>query len=123
MKAKVAAGVTPTPGSTYDYENMNYGLCRILIPIVTGMINKNTTYTAIQDVVWDAVTLEHYKNYMQANVFSPAGVSSVGWTPPADGALAYRQPHGNVHGWNSGDLRSVAGGADWRLRSRSCSTS
>ncbi len=115
MKAKVAAGVMSTPGTTGDYENMNFGLCRILIPIVTGMINKNTTYGFMPDLVWDALTLEHYKNYMQANVFSPAGVSNVGWTPTADGAVAYRQPHAGLHGWNTGDLKSVAGGAGWRL--------
>jgi CubicO group peptidase (beta-lactamase class C family) len=115
MKAKVAAGVASTPGTSYDYENMNFGLCRILIPIVTGMISKNTTYGFMQDVIWDAVTLGHYKNYMQANVFSPAGVSNVGWAPAANGVLAYRQPNAGLHGWDSGDLQSVAGGAGWRL--------
>jgi CubicO group peptidase (beta-lactamase class C family) len=94
---------------------MNFGLCRILIPIVTGMISKDATYGFMQDVVWDAVTLGHYKNYMQSHVFSPAGVSNVGWAPAASGVLAYRQPNAGLHGWNSGDLQSVAGGAGWRM--------
>src|SRR6266702_415792 len=34
MKGKVAAGVGSIGG--YDYENMNFGLCRILIPIING---------------------------------------------------------------------------------------
>ena len=38
MKARVAAGV-PGVGS-YNYENMNFGLCRLLIPIVSGAIAK-----------------------------------------------------------------------------------
>jgi CubicO group peptidase (beta-lactamase class C family) len=115
MKEKVAAGVASTPGTSYDYENMNFGLCRILIPIVTGMMSKDTTYGFMQDVVWDAVTLSHYKNHMQSQVFSPAGVGNAGWAPAAGSALAYRQPHGDLHGWNSGDLQTVAGGAGWRM--------
>ena len=30
-------------------------------------------------------------------------------------ALAYKFPHNNDEGWNSGNLASVAGGAGWRL--------
>jgi CubicO group peptidase (beta-lactamase class C family) len=115
MQARVAAGVVLTPGSTYRPENMNFGLCRILIPIVTGMIRKDATYGFTQDVVWDAATLALYKGYTQSNVFSPAGVVEVSWAPAPGGALAYRQPHANLPGWDSGDLRSMAGSDGWRL--------
>ncbi|MBW4573034.1 MAG: beta-lactamase family protein [Tolypothrix carrinoi HA7290-LM1] len=38
MKSKVAAGVTQV--GSYDYENMNFGLCRILIPIINRHLRK-----------------------------------------------------------------------------------
>jgi CubicO group peptidase (beta-lactamase class C family) len=65
--------------------------------------------------VWDAVTLSHFKAYMQANVFTPAGVANAAWAPAAGGALAYRQPHAGQPGWSSGNLASVAGSDGWRL--------
>ncbi|MDZ8055636.1 MAG: serine hydrolase domain-containing protein [Aulosira sp. ZfuVER01] len=122
MKSKVADGVTQV--GSYDYENMNFGLCRILIPIINGNISKDANFPVpfpiSQDQVWDVVTLSHYKNYMQANVFTPAGVSNVDFTPISStkNALAYLFPHNNNDGWNSGDLASVAGGAGWRLSTK-----
>jgi len=121
MKSKVAAGVTNV--GSYDYENMNFGLCRILIPIINGNVSKGTEFfptPAVNDQVWDAVTLYHYRNYMQANVFTPAGVNNVGFEPIPSGknALAYKFPHNNEKGWNSGNLASVAGGAGWRLSTK-----
>jgi CubicO group peptidase (beta-lactamase class C family) len=121
MKARVAAGVT-TNGQ-YDYENMNFGLARILIPIINGELSKTTTFIAdpnTNDQVWDAVTLYHFKNYMQERVFTPSGVASVSFAPPASGtgAFAYLFPNGGAKGWDSGDLASVAGGAGFRLSSK-----
>jgi CubicO group peptidase (beta-lactamase class C family) len=57
---------------------------------------------------------------MQTNVFTPAGVNNVGFEPLAGGknALAYKFPHNNEKGWNSGNLASVAGGAGWRLSTK-----
>lgn len=124
MKGRVAAGVpAANVGTTGDYENMNFGLMRILMPIINGNVNKGTTFInipALNDSVWDAVTLLHYRNYMQAYVFNPAGVPNVQFEPIAGGqnALAYRFPHANVGGWNSGNLAPVAGGAGWRLSTK-----
>jgi hypothetical protein len=38
MKSQVAAGVTMAAYGQYAYENMNFGLCRILIPVINGNI-------------------------------------------------------------------------------------
>jgi CubicO group peptidase (beta-lactamase class C family) len=121
MKDKVAGGVSKV--GSYDYENMNFGLCRILIPIINGKVSKGTQFSpvpAMNDQVWDAVSLYHYRNYMQTNVFTPAGVNNVGFEPIPGGknALAYKFPHNNEKGWNSGNLASVAGGAGWRLSTK-----
>ncbi|WP_309707327.1 serine hydrolase [Armatimonas sp.] len=120
MKSRVAMGVSSV-GSSSDYENMNFGLCRILMPIVLGDMPKNANFmpsnTNINDQAWDAVSLQHYTNYMQDKVFEPAGVNNAGFEPipGKNNALAYDFPHGSKKGWNSGDLGSMAGGAAWRL--------
>lgn len=119
MKQRVASGVSSV--GNYDYENMNFGLCRILIPIVTGNIGKGASFiddSALNDQAWDAVTLYHFTNYMQANVFGPAGVSNVKYSPSGAGALAYAFPHTGGAGWDSGDLTAVAGGAGFRLSTK-----
>ncbi|BCM88981.1 hypothetical protein IAD21_00823 [Abditibacteriota bacterium] len=121
MKGMVASGVNGV--GSYDYENMNFGICRILIPILMGDINKNVKFTdnsAINDSTWDAVTLYHYKNFMQSRVFSPSGVQNADFDhiPGEQKALAYKYPAGNSDGWDSGDLQSVAGGAGWRLSTK-----
>lgn len=118
MKGRVAAGVASNPGG--EYANMNFGLCRILIPIVMGDISKSAnpmpSNTGLNDLAWDALTLYHYKDYMQDNVFTPAGVSNAGFAPTGSNrALAYKFPHNGQKGWDSGDLASMAGGAAWRL--------
>jgi CubicO group peptidase (beta-lactamase class C family) len=117
MKSKVAAGVAGV--GTYDYENMNFGLCRLLISTLSGAIAKNASYTPsyLNDAFWDLNTINAYRSYMQTKVFAPSGVVNAGfetlvYTPDA---LAYPFPYGTTNGWNSGDLKTVAGGAGWRL--------
>ncbi len=113
MKARVAAGVPGT--GNYDYENMNFGLCRILTAVINGNVDKNANYGILNDQIWDMLTVNAYRNYVQAKVLTPAGVGGAGFAPAAGGALAYRFPHLNQGGWNSGDLSTMSGGAGWRL--------
>ena len=120
MKSKVAAGVAGV--GTYDYENMNFGLCRLLISTVSGAVAKSTSYTPsyLNDQLWDLNTINAYKSYMQAKVFTPSGVANAGFVPLVytPDALAYPFPYGATKGWNSGDLKTVAGGAGWRLSTK-----
>jgi CubicO group peptidase (beta-lactamase class C family) len=121
MKQKVADGVS-NPGS-YDYENMNFGLCRILMPIIQGKIKKDAKFidnADLNDKAWDAVTLLHYHDYMNDEVFGPAGVNNASFMPLANGknAYAYKFPAGNDKGWDSGNLQTVAGGAGWRVSTK-----
>lgn len=115
MKTMVATGALSN--GTYDYENMNFGLCRLLLAVINGNIPQNFNVGPITDQVWDAVGISAYKSYCQTNIFNPAGVPNASFEPlPAfKNALAYKFPHNNEDGWNSGDLKSMAGGAAWRL--------
>jgi CubicO group peptidase (beta-lactamase class C family) len=117
MKAQVAAGVTDL--GQYHYQNMNFGLCRILISTINGNIAPEATFNFgffpnLNDVIWDYVTIQSYVAYVQDFVFSPAGVSGPSLDHPPGDALAYNFPV-NGSGWNSGDLSSVSGGAGWHM--------
>lgn len=115
MKANVAAGVTGV--GTYHYQNMNFGLCRILLSTINGVISPNAIFSlpffpSFNDLVWDYATINGYANYVQNHVFQPAGVSGASLDHPNPDALAYNFPV-NGNGWNSGNLASMAGGAGW----------
>ena len=94
MKPKVAAGVAAV--GNYDYENMNFGLCRLLISTVSGAVAKSTSYTPsyLNDPLWDLNTINAYQSYMQAKVFTPSGVANAGFEPLVytPDALAYPFP-------------------------------
>ena len=77
MKSKIAAGTTHL--GEYSYQNMNFGLCRILIATLNGNVSPGATWSLPflangNDVVWDYVTIEAYRKYVRDNVFAPAGV-------------------------------------------------
>ncbi len=81
-------------------------------------MDKSTSYfpiASVNDQIWDAVTLSAYNTYMQNKVFKPAGVTGVSLQAVGGGAYDYPFPVGNAKGWNSGDLKTVVGGAGWHL--------
>ena len=116
MKEQVAGGTTHL--GQYSYQNMNFGLCRILISTINGNIPVDWVVPGLGiqliDQIWDSVTLSAYQAFVKANLFSPAGVTGATlYHEPAD-ALAYNFPvSGN--GWNSGNLTTMAGGAGWHM--------
>ena len=114
MKAQVAAGVTDANLGVYSYQNMNFSLCRILLPVMNGTIPANTTFPpATEDQDWDYATVTAYAAYVAQYLFQPAGVSGPTLTHPNPDALAYAFPPGA--GWNSGDLTADSGGTGWHM--------
>jgi CubicO group peptidase (beta-lactamase class C family) len=129
MKNMVAGGASNI--GTYDYENMNFALCRILIPIINGDIDKTRNFADydpdINDNVWDMLTIMYYKVFMNVNVFYPAGVYYADFKPGPFNPCALAYPHQYYFsdesdypekGCDSGDLKSISGGAGWRLSTR-----
>jgi hypothetical protein len=55
----------------YWYENMDYGLCRILIATVHGPIPVDFELTGslanLTDQVWDSITITTYVNWVTSN--------------------------------------------------------
>jgi Bacterial tandem repeat domain 1/Beta-lactamase len=114
MKAQVAGGVTTANLGVYSYQNMNFGICRILLPVMNGTIPANTTFpSATEDQDWDFATVTAYAAYVAQYLFQPADVSGPTLTHPDPDALAYSFPPGA--GWNSGDLTTESGGAGWHM--------
>jgi CubicO group peptidase (beta-lactamase class C family) len=115
MKTAIAAGVT-TYG-TYQYSNMNFSLCRILLAVLNGNISVDSTFGAIFtgfiDPLWDLVTIDAFQSYVATNVFEPSGVTAHLVHQPGD-ALAYTYP-ANLTGWSDGDLTFLSGAGGWHM--------
>jgi hypothetical protein len=113
MKEQIALGTTNL--GAYSYQNVNYGLCRVLLATVNGNVppsllvwptNLNDK-SSFNDNVWDSSTISAYASYVASEVFAPSGVSGPDFTHDAADALAYNFPVvGN--GWNSLDQTEQA---------------
>jgi hypothetical protein len=114
MKALIAGGVATADLGVYSYQNTNFGICRILLPVMNGTIPANTIFPGfLEDPIWDFVTIKAYFDYVAQHLFQPAGVSGPTLSHPDSDALAYSFPPGA--GWNSGDLTNESGGAGWHM--------
>jgi CubicO group peptidase (beta-lactamase class C family) len=115
MKEQIALGTFHR--GCYDYQNMNYGLCRILLATINGNVPMDWLFPGWQgspDSLWDCSTITAFASYVADEVFAPSGVSGPGFThDPAD-ALAYNFPVAG-NGWNSGDRTYTAGEAGWHM--------
>ncbi len=124
MRNQIADGVNTDDLGNYCYRDVNFGLCRILMPIINNDVDKAAVFSQSDvqenDGTWDSVTRDHYRSYMRANIFSPAEVQDADWVPSPlrSRALAYRFPDNGQAGLDSGDLGSVVGPVGWRLSAR-----
>ncbi len=118
VKAQVALGVPLA--KSYAYENTNFSLCRVLLPVIHGDIAVSAVFPpfpfappGLDDSLWDTTTISSYQKYVNANVFGPAGAEGTfTWFPGC--ALAYTYPT-SVKGWDSGDLSNDSGAAGWHF--------
>ncbi len=117
MRARVGQGVPANDlgnWATADYENMNFGLCRILMATLGGYIDTDATFGTYTDVIWDWIAIAAYADYIDDNVFAPAGVTGAVLANAPDGARAYAWNDTGT-GWDSGLLLNESGGAGWHL--------
>ena len=111
MKYWTALGVGNNNGEPH-YENMNFGLCRILISTLGGL----PPALLVNEPTYDYVTIGFFRRYTQDNIFTPSSVAAVSFAPVPfkTDALAYSSTI-DASGWSSGNLSSMAGGAAFRL--------
>lgn len=124
MKSAIAGGISldlhnPPRLGHYDYQNLNYALCRILLPVINGTLSRAYVSPPFipfdTDTLWDLVTIAGYQDYTTTQVFRPANVFAATLSHPNAAALAYPEPTDHGAGWNSGDLSSSCGGDGWHL--------
>jgi CubicO group peptidase (beta-lactamase class C family) len=109
MKSRVARGVGGI--GNFCYANMNFGLLRVLLPIINGDIDRDATPS---DESWDDRTFGAFENYIARAVFAPSHVADATLVRPSGNALAYDFPP-TAPGWSTGDLRCLAGAAGWNM--------
>lgn len=118
-RSAVEAGVPSSP-ATGDYENLNFTLLRVLLPIVEGRLNREYIAAAAfdkpaNDLVWDIVTRIHYSQIVNEAVFRPAGLS-LSADRRSGSALAYSATDEDESGFDSGSMTALGLGAiGWQL--------
>jgi hypothetical protein len=110
IQSAIAAGSNGL--GTYNYQNVNYALCRILIPVLNGDIDQGADPS-----IWDNKTQTAYATYMADKVFVPSNVASATLVAQANFALAYGgDPTDTALGWDSGGNLAESCGCDgWHL--------
>ena len=97
---------------TYNYQNVNYALCRILLPVINGDIDQGADQS-----IWDSKTQTAYATYVQDKVFAPSNVGGATLVAQPNFALAYGgDPTDMALGWDSGGNLAPSCGCDgWHL--------
>lgn len=114
MRQRVAAGFPASQSGDYDYENMNFGLMRILIATIGGYVDEDANFGPLfNNMMWDLVTKMAYVDYMETRVFAPAGVTGASLASAASTAHGYTRTGANGQDW--GNLSDWAGGAAWHM--------
>jgi CubicO group peptidase (beta-lactamase class C family) len=107
LKTMIANG-----GSTdksYQYQNQNFALFRIIIPYLNGFKEQGVTDRPL-------ALAKSYLSYMNASVFKPAGLKTVTAKPDAQNpTLFYPFPAGNIHGTDFGDSTLYSAGSGIHL--------
>lgn len=122
LESVIAAGIslskdpTTTHLGRYQYHNLNYGLCRVLLTVMNGNISTSANFGPFfNDLVWDMVTTQGYANFVQTRIFRASGVLGATLDHPDAAGLAYKEPGDTENGWNSGNLEEICGADGWHL--------
>lgn len=112
-----------TGTGTYAYQNVSYGLCRILLPILDGTLSRDRAFGSMpaydaSDAPWDGIAIQACVRRVQAAVLDPAGASAATTAPVSGDALALPLPVTAGGGWESDEPRTLwykTGTAGWHF--------
>jgi len=85
------------------YENVNYALARVLLAYVNGYQENQLVDAALISV--------YFQKYLNDELFSPVGISTINFKPETNGTLFYPFPAGNSSGTSYGDWTGKEGSA------------
>ncbi len=112
LKYLMAGGVASN--KSYRYSNANYGLFRVILPIMLGKIKDDDLG---DDAVMEAKTRQIFANYLQSQIFIPNGISADIKPFGVDHALYYRYSSdlSEARGYDitPQDLSERLGGGGW----------
>ncbi len=122
MKSQVENGANPMIFNTGDYENLNFGLIRIMIATIGGYIDPSfdAGSESLNDFIWDLISMAAYEDYLRTYVFNPVGASPT-LTRNDQTVLAYdfatSGPGGELlePGLSTSDMFCCAGGIGWHM--------
>ena len=90
MKEQIAAGTTHL--GQFSYQNMNFGLCRILLATINGNVpvdwlllesQGGLFFPELIDNAWDSSTIGAYASYVAREIFAPSEVTGPDFTHDA----------------------------------------
>ncbi len=119
-------GAPATATSVGCYDNRNYGMVRVIVPVMQGLIVKpvsSTSTTEQTDAQNAIVAANAYADYVNQAVFAKAGLSKM-FCSPTEGAsqgLTYRQSLPDGKGDAMGDHSMSCGSQGWFMSSRELS--
>jgi CubicO group peptidase (beta-lactamase class C family) len=122
METVVNAGVSAANVGVYQYENMNFSLCRILLTtlLMTTLIRRHGRKTyrfvnlwPVTDAARDLLSIHSYHAYVRKKVLLSRETDRLSHV--AGDALAYAFPKPPDDGWDSGDLSTNVGAAGWHF--------
>ncbi len=121
MKEQVAKNIfinanIPLP---FEYANVNYSIMRVLITVIDGKLTAGTTFNLpanfILDAAWDVVSVNYFQDYMNKEVFSKAGLPTIGFDPSVGGPTAKAYQDYNSSSGRDGNWGSVSGAAGFYM--------
>jgi hypothetical protein len=123
MKANMASGVNTAFIGSYDYNNVNYGMMRLLIPRLAGYdLVKLSGYSGailpILEAGQDLQLANCYIDYTQKKVWAKAGAPPLVCKPTDKyPALCYQYPQDFNKGGHFGDMTLTCGSRGWNASS------
>ena len=112
IREEVATGISLNNLDVDDYQNMNFCILRIIIPILSGTFDKNVEQS---DALSEAQTTAQFMAYMQSNIFDPLLID-VSCNNFHD-VVYYNFSNPGASGFNPGEECNNAGGGTISLSS------
>lgn len=111
-------GVKLTDKSSQKYNNNNYAVFRMIIPVLTGFKNA-TAKNSIGDGIASTTYSNLFMDYIRSNVFAPAGLSGIDCKPVATNpALSYQFPSPIIAGESFGDMTGTNASRGWNMSAK-----
>lgn len=119
LKKCVADGVQVADMSVQKYNNINFGLFRMIIPILNGFDRR----TVMDDQTASAKYAGLYIDYVRKKIFAPIGLTNIECKPIAqDPALCYQYPTPIMVGDTFNDMTETNAYRGWNLSAKQLAT-